>query len=225
MVLDHMNKFLYSETLPVVFEEGRLVMPMFGFVLAYNLARPGALARGMHGRVMSRLLVAGLASTPICIVLNSGLVAGNAWWPLNILFTLLLVVALTHLIERGGAMRYAAAAGLFIVGGFFVEYLWMGVLCCLGAWMFCRAASVSSLMLWIIGTLTLTAVNGNAYALAAIPIVLMTGRLKLHLPRLRWMFYASYPGHLITPLRYPFGMASMIMSPLQMFEPYQRAGA
>ena len=44
MVFDHTNKYLYAERLPVVFQLGRIVMPMFGFVLAYNLARPDALA-------------------------------------------------------------------------------------------------------------------------------------------------------------------------------------
>jgi TraX protein len=197
MVFDHMNKFLYSETLPVVFEEGRIVMPMFGFVLAYNLARPGALAKGIHGRMMYRLLLAGLAATPVCIVLNGWLVTGSAWWPLNILFTLLLVVALTYLMDRGGTVRYVMAAVLFIVAGAFVEYLWMGVLCCLGAWFLCRRATVSGLLLWFLGTLSLTAVNGNAYALAAIPVVLMTGRLTFRLPRMTWLFYAFYPAHLM----------------------------
>jgi len=197
MVCDHINKFLYFETLPVVFEEGRIVMPIFGFVLAYNLARPGALVKGMHGRMMYRLLLAGLAATPICIVLNAWLVAGIAWWPLNILFTLLLVVALTYLLDRGGIAHYVTAAVLFVVGGAFVEYLWMGVLCCLAAWFFCRNATFSGLLLWFVGTLSLTAVNGNAYALAAIPIVLMAGRLTFRLPRVTWVFYAFYPTHLL----------------------------
>ena len=197
MVFDHINKFLYAETLPVMFEEGRIVMPMFGFVLAYNLARPGALATGMHGRIMYRLLLAGLGATPICIALNSWLVPGSAWWPMNILFTLLLVVALTYLIDRGGTLRYLMAAGLFIVCGAFVEYLWMGVLCCLGAWLFCREASLSRFLLWFLGTLSLTVVNSNAFALAAIPIVLMAGRVTFRLPRMKWVFYAFYPAHLL----------------------------
>ena len=36
MVLDHLNKFLYLGKLPVLFEIGRVVMPIFGFVLAYK---------------------------------------------------------------------------------------------------------------------------------------------------------------------------------------------
>jgi hypothetical protein len=37
------------------------------------------------------------------IILNGMFVTANAWWPLNILFMLLLVVSLTYLIDRGGA--------------------------------------------------------------------------------------------------------------------------
>ncbi len=197
MVFDHVNKYLYAERLPVIFQFGRIVMPMFGFVLAYNLARPDALARGVHGRMMYRLTLMGLAASPMFIILNGMYVTANAWWPLNILFMLLLVVSLTYLIDRGGAQCYALAAALFILGGAFVEYLWMGVLCCLGAWLFAREASPSRLLVWFLGTLSLTVVNGNAWALAAIPIVLLAGRVALRLPRLTWVFYAFYPAHLL----------------------------
>jgi hypothetical protein len=197
MVFDHVNKYLYAEQLPVIFQCGRIVMPMFGFVLAYNLARPDALARGVHGRMMYRLTLMGLAASPMVIILNGPYVTTNAWWPLNILFMLLLVVSLTYLIDRGGAQCYVLAAALFILGGAFVEYLWMGVLCCLGAWLFCREASPSRLLLWFLGTLSLTVVNGNAWALAAIPIVLMASRVSLRLPRLTWAFYTFYPAHLL----------------------------
>jgi hypothetical protein len=60
------------------------------------------------------------------IILNGMYVTANARWPLNILFMLLLVVSLTYLIDRGGARCYALAMVLFILGGAFVEYLWMG---------------------------------------------------------------------------------------------------
>ena len=39
MVLDHANKYLFAHAIPGAFEAGRLAMPIFGFVLAYNLAR------------------------------------------------------------------------------------------------------------------------------------------------------------------------------------------
>jgi hypothetical protein len=43
---------------------------MFGFVLAYNLARPEALASGVHGRMMYRLTLMGLAAFPMFIILD-----------------------------------------------------------------------------------------------------------------------------------------------------------
>jgi TraX protein len=197
MVFDHVNKYLYAEKLPLIFQLGRIVMPMFGFVLAYNLARPGALARGVHGRMLFRLALAGLAASSMFIILNGMYVTTNAWWPLNILFMLMLVVLLTYLIDRGGIRNYALAIALFLIGGALVEYLWMGVLCCLGAWLFCREMSPSRLVLWFLGALSLTVVNGNAWALVAIPIVLIAGRISFRLPRLTWVFYAFYPAHLL----------------------------
>jgi hypothetical protein len=197
MVFDHVNKYIYAENLPGVFPIGRIVMPMFGFVLAYNLARPGALARGVHGRMLFRLTLAGVAASPMFIILNGMYVTANAWWPLNILFMLLLVVLLTYLIDRGSMKNYALAIVLFMVGGALVEYLWMGVLCCLGAWLFCRDASRSRLLLWFLGTLSLAVVNGNAWALVAVPIVLVAGRISFRLPRLTWAFYTFYPAHLL----------------------------
>src|SRR5271156_2823230 len=81
MVFDHVNKYLYAEKLPVIFQLGRIVMPMFGFVLAYNLARPGALAGGVPGRMLFRLTLTGLAASPMFIILNGMYVTTNAWWP------------------------------------------------------------------------------------------------------------------------------------------------
>ena len=43
MTGDHVNKYLFNATLPVLFEAGRIALPLFVFVLAYNLARPGTL--------------------------------------------------------------------------------------------------------------------------------------------------------------------------------------
>ena len=200
MVFDHVNKYLYAEKLPVIFQCGRVVMPMFGFVLAYNLARPNALSLGVHRRMMVRLTLAGLAASPMFIILNGLYVTAHAWWPLNILFMLLLVVALTYLIDRGGATFYALAVVLFLFAGAFVEYLWLGVLSCLGAWLFCRDASTGRLLLWFLGTLSLTVVNGNTWALVAIPIMLLVGRITVRLPRLTWVFYAFYPAHLLVLL-------------------------
>lgn len=200
MVVDHANKFLYGEKLSVIFQVGRIVMPIFGFVLAYNLTRPDAYVRGVYSRMMYRLAFWGLAATPMYIILNGMYVKASAWWPFNILFMLLLVVALVQLIEQGGAKRLAAAVALFLVAGAFVEFLWFGVACCLGAWAYCREPSYKRLLLWILGTLSLSVVNGNAWALASIPLLLCVTKLNLRVPRWRWAFYVLYPVHLLAIL-------------------------
>jgi hypothetical protein len=196
MLLDHINKYFYAEQLPGVFALGRIVMPIFGFVLVYNLARPGARERGVHRRMLIRLALTGLVAAPIVTILNGTLVSHQAWWPLNILFTLLTVVVLIDLIERGGGARYAAAAVVFVVAGAFIEYLWAGVLTCLGAWAFCRQATATWMMGWFLGVFSLTVINLNAWALLAIPVILIASRGTIRLPRSKWAFYAFYPGHL-----------------------------
>jgi hypothetical protein len=42
-----------------MFDVGRIVMPLFGFVLAYTLSRPAVLAHGVFRRVSLRLLIYG----------------------------------------------------------------------------------------------------------------------------------------------------------------------
>ena len=196
MVLDHTNKFFFAESMGVVFAAGRVVMPVFGFVLAYNLARPQALARGVHRRMLVRLGITALIATPIVIALNHGVVEHNAWWPLNILFTLWVVVAMVALMEQGGWARYLLAALLFLVAGAFIEYLWFGLLTCLGAYGYCRDRSAPRLLGLFLGVLSLTVINGNAWALMALPLIALGCRLHLQLPRSKWFFYAFYPAHL-----------------------------
>ena len=59
MTLDHVNKHLLHASVPELFAAGRLALPLFGFVLGYNLARPGALASGGYSRTARRLAVFG----------------------------------------------------------------------------------------------------------------------------------------------------------------------
>lgn len=197
MVFDHFNKYLYNESITGVFHAGRMVMPLFGFVLAYNLATSDALKRGVHRRVAIRLLLAGLAATPIVYALNSQLGVSAPWYPLNILFSLLLVVLSTYLIDYGGPKRLAAAVALILVGGAFVEYVWIGVLCCLAAWSFCRRATLARLIIWVWCTALLAIINRlDFWALVAVPTVLVVSHLRSDLPRTKWAFYTLYPVHL-----------------------------
>src|SRR2546423_3615832 len=111
MVLDHVNSFLFTRTLPGAFQAGRSVFPLFAFVLAGNLARPGALQRGVHVRVMRRLALFALLATPAHWAL-----VGH-WWPLNILVTLLAGTATVYGLERADAPGVAIAGIAFAAGG------------------------------------------------------------------------------------------------------------
>jgi hypothetical protein len=107
MTADHVNKFLFAERLPGVYEAGRIAFPLFAFVLGYNLARPRAIESGAYARTAKRLIAYGaLAEVPF--------VAMVGWWPLNILFTLLLAVLVVWLLQAGGTSKVVAALALFV---------------------------------------------------------------------------------------------------------------
>jgi hypothetical protein len=189
MVLDHVNKYLWDQRFVLLFDLGRMVMPLFGFVLMYNLARPGVWAAGVHRRVMWRLLAFGAVATPAYVALVGV-------WPLNILWTLLAATGLVALLEAGGRARTALAIGLFILAGAVVEFWWFGLLSCLGAWAFCRRPTALRLALWAAAIASLGVVNRNLAALACLPLIWAGAQMALPLRRCRWLFYAFYPAHL-----------------------------
>ncbi|WP_172838976.1 TraX family protein [Legionella micdadei] len=43
MTIDHINRFFYASSIQTLYCIGRLAMPLFAFIFAYNLARPDAL--------------------------------------------------------------------------------------------------------------------------------------------------------------------------------------
>lgn len=193
MTGDHINKYLFNETLPFLFEAGRVAMPLFVFVLAYNLARPGIYESGAYLRIMTRLTIFGLLASPAFIALG-GLLDG--WWPLNIMFALLVITATLFLIEYRTVGSYVIAAVVFLVGSAFVEFWWPAVLFGLSVWWYCKMPGLIPLTLSLATLASLWFVNGNLWALAAVPIILVLSRIDLQVPRLRWAFYGYYPIHL-----------------------------
>lgn len=193
MTLDHANKYLFGHNLPGAFELGRVAMPIFGFVLAYNLARPGALAAGAHLRTMKRLALYGMAAAPFFIGLG-GLVSG--WWPLNIMFMLWVAAGVVYLLEKGGFAGVVGAAALFLLGGAMVEFWWFGLVFVLAAWWHFKTANKVAVVVCTLALAALFVVNKNLWALAAVPLMLAAPLVDLKTPRLRHMFYAYYPAHL-----------------------------
>ena len=193
MTLDHANKYVFAHGLPGAFELGRLAMPIFGFVLAYNLARPGALTSGAYARTMKRLALYGVAATPFFIGLG-GLLSG--WWPLNIMFTLLVAAGVLYLVEKGGFARLAGAAALFLLGGAMVEFWWFALAFVVAAWWYFKTANNLAVVVCALALAALFVVNKNLWALAAVPLMLAAPLVDLNMPRLRHVFYAFYPAHL-----------------------------
>ena len=194
MTVDHVNKYLLHDALPALFDAGRLALPLFSFVLAYNLAKPTSLGKGAYGRVARRLALAGvLASIPFIGL--GGLVW--EWWPLNILFMLLVSTGVMALLERGGVLRVLAAAVLFVLGGAMVEFWWPAIVMTLAAWRYTRRPSWTSLIVWVAATASLYVINRNLWALAALPLIFLAPQLSIAMPRVRHVFYVFYPLHLL----------------------------
>ena len=193
MTADHVNKYLLNAAVPSLFAAGRLALPIFAFVLAYNLAQANALARGAYKRVALRLAAVGVASSAPFIALGG---LGWGWWPINVMGTLLVATLCAWLLDLGGRWRVALAITVFVVGGSSVEFWWPGVAVCLCAWSYCRRPSWWMLALWVGSVIALHAVNRNFWALAALPLIFAAGHVDVTVPRARYLFYAYYPSHL-----------------------------
>lgn len=191
MTLDHVNKYIFHEASTIAFDFGRVAMPLFAFIMAYNFSRPGALERGSYQRSIRRLAIFGAVAVPVCMALG-GLLYG--FWPLNILFMLLTAASVMLLLERGNK---SMAALVFITGGFMVEFWWPAVGFTLACWYYCKRPSWLSLGLAVFCCAALAPINSNFWALAALPIIFASAKLDITLPRSNWLFfYAYYPAHL-----------------------------
>lgn len=194
MVVDHVNKYLLDWSTPWMFAAGRLAMPLFAIVLGYNLARFERTDIAGLRRVLVRLaLTAVVASVPFFAL---GKASAGGWWPLNILVTLASAVAALLLWRSTFPLRRTTAALVFVAGGALGEFFWPAMAIVLATCSYTRAPSVPALAVLGTSTALLGLVNGNAWALAALPLVALATQLRLRIPRLRWVFYAAYPAHL-----------------------------
>ena len=193
MVLDHTNKYVFAEKLPYIFEAGRIVMPLFVFVLAYNLARPGALKHGVYIRTIKRLGLFGILATPAFIGLG-GLV--SSWWPLNIMFALLVMTTTICLLDSHTIGGNIVAGIVFIIGGSSVEFWWPSIAIGVAVWSYCKTPSLHSIFIAIAALAALRVINGNDWALAVIPIAVLSCFVTVPMPRFQWAFYIFYPLHL-----------------------------
>ena len=193
MTADHAQKYGLI-AVPGIYEAGRLAFPLFGIVLAYNLARASSEGLAVYVRVLTRLLVCGaLASIPFIAL--GGL--GFGWWPLNCMFTLAVAVYIMYLIESRRPFWKIKAAAIFLLGGALVEFWWPGVALCVSAWLYMKHPTRGALLLWLAGTASLTLINGNGWACASFVVLAgMAYLVTIEIPRASRWFYVYYPAHL-----------------------------
>ena len=190
MVLDHVNQYLCHSALPWVFPIARLSFPLFGFVLAYNLARPDTISNGAAVRLMKRLATFALIAAIPHTILDGRL------FPLNILATLLVATGTVYLFEQGGLKRWHGIL-VFVAGGCIVEGNWFAVAVCVTAYRYCQSPTVLRLSLLIASLAVLGLfINANQWALAVLPVILIAPYVGISLKRQRHLFYWFYPAHL-----------------------------
>lgn len=195
MTFDHINKYLLDWSVPWMYALGRMAMPIFVVVLAYNLARPRSQMPGVFARTLRRLLITGVVAT-VPFVLLGKLNAG--WWPLNIMFTLALAVWVMQLVTNEQTGHKVAAVLAFAALGSLVEYWWPAVALAVAAFLYFKAPSVLALIAVVGSMALLCTINGNQWAWLGLGVVLVASQLKVNLPipRSPWAFYAYYPAHL-----------------------------
>jgi hypothetical protein len=180
MTGDHVAKVVFGGYVPVVSELGRIAFPLFALVMACNLAQPGA----DLGKSIRRLSAWGLVAQPLHML------AFGHWLPLNILLTFGLAAVAVHALANNRQLLLLVAGGLL---PFFVDYQWVGVALVMLGWIAFRHRTY-----WLLafGFGGLCWVNGNGWALLAIPLALAAARVQWRLPRWRWAFYVYYVAHL-----------------------------
>ena len=204
MTADHAQKYGMMPVVSGVYEAGRVAMPLFGIVLAYNLARLRSHDPAVYVRVLTRLLFCGaIASVPFIAL--GGL--GFGWWPLNCMGTLAVAVCIMSVIESRRPFWKTRAVAVFLLGGALVEFWWPGVALCVGAWMYWKHPTWGALLLWLAGTASLTLINGNWWACASFVVLAgLAYGVTLEIPRASRLFYIYYPAHLLVLLLLGFGI-------------------
>lgn len=197
MTIDHANAFLFAGVHAWMFSVGRLALPLFAFVLAYNLARPQALERGAYQRTLVRL-AAGCVVATIPFVLLSKLQWG--WLPINVMGLFFTATACLYFFGRGGLANFTAGAALFAVGGALTEFWWPGLVVVLTAHAYCRRPTRTYLLLLTIALAMLYLSNQSSWAMGAIFVIVAAPYVHIPLPRSKSAFYIYYPVHLVALL-------------------------
>lgn len=192
MTIDHVNRVFFNTAIYPAYCIGRLAMPLFAFILAYNLAQPGTLNRGVYSRVLIRLIIFGILAIPGYMAMRHL----QTLYPLNIMFSLAASTAVLYFYEEGGGANKTISLFIILLGGLFVEYDWIGIIFCITAWCYCRKPSILSLFACIVAFIFLDLQNRNSWALLSIAVIFLATKVDLKIPRIPYLFYVYYPLHL-----------------------------
>ena len=198
MAVDHYGKIVDETVFLETHAIGRVSFPLFAAIIGIRLAmRPE-----LDARYLRYLVPWAIVSQPVFVL------AGRDWHDGNILFTLALGVAATIVWRHRAAMRdltFAGALAAIAAASVFVDFGPVGVaMIPATAYIVTRSGYAG---LAAIGPMGLAA-NMNAgwppfdlvdlTALLASPILMLSIKMKIRLPRLpTQFFYAFYPGHLL----------------------------
>jgi hypothetical protein len=195
MTLDHVNTYFLGSR-PDLYAIGRLAFPLFACVFGFKIGRPApGKPTGLQKRTVLMLLTAAVAAQ-----LPYAYLHGGGPWPVNVMGLFLVALCTAWWLRRGHTRLEAIAAWVIVVGGgALAEFFWFGLAVVLAARAFSRGPSAFTLSLLVAAIASLQLVNGNAWALASLPIVFaaaLPAATELRLPTTREFFYAYYPAHL-----------------------------
>lgn len=198
MAIDHYGKIVDDSVFLETHAIGRVSFPLFAAIVGIRLAmRPER-----DTRYLRYLVPWAIVSQPAFVL------AGRDWHDGNIFFTLALGVLAAFLWRRRSAMSelsLAAAFAAIAVASVFVEFGPLGVaMIPATAWLAARGGQAGLVTAGPFGLAANMVPSWPPFqaadlaALLASPILMLSVRMKIRLPRLpTQFFYAFYPGHLL----------------------------
>ena len=115
---------------------------------------------------------------------------------LKILFALLSLTAIIYYLEQQTIPSYLIACTVFIIAGSSVEFWWPVLAFGIAVWWYCNTPQLTALIIAIVALLLLRLINGNDWALAALPVLFLSTAVNIPMRRYQWLFYYFYPVHL-----------------------------
>lgn len=82
------------------------------------------------------------------------------------------------------------------MAGGLVEFCWPALLLAASVWLYLKRPTWAAALMALLSCASLWYINGNLWALAVVPLVIVAAGVDLRVPRLRWAFYTYYPLHL-----------------------------